>query len=419
MMRARQAALNALQSVIYEKRSLSQIFDPTQIHPADRALYHTLVYDTLRNYPALTQLRAQLLTTPLRDSAQVPAILLNLGLWQLLRMSLGDHGVIHETVALAERNGSARAKGLINAILRRVQRERAHWQSVLDTLTAHNLPEWLGQHYPEERAALAQIASLPPPFTLRLNPALDSTAWLATSGLEGSRNPLAPQAVTLNKAIAVSQLPGFAEGQLSVQDAAAQQAALLLAPHPHERLLDACAAPGGKTGHLLELAPHAHLLALDHDAARVPRIHENLSRLQQHAVVKVADASRLADWYDGTPFDAILLDAPCSGSGVLRRHPDIAFLREPRDLARLPHSQHQLLEALWQTLKPGGRLLYTTCSLLPAENQDIIRAFLAATSDAQLLPIEVPNTRDTGFGRLHLPDAHGDGFFYALLGKQS
>lgn len=418
MMNARQAALNALLGVLHDKQSLSRIFDPTQVRDADRALYHTLVYDTLRNYAALSALREQLLTTPLRANAHVPAILLNLGLWQLLRMHLGDHGVIHETVALAERNGSARSKGLINAILRRVQRERAHWQAELDQRMVENLPHWLRQHYPDAQAELAHVASLAPPFTLRLHPSLARDAWLAEQA-EAYANPLAPQAVTFTKTQNVHTLAGFAEGLVSVQDAAAQQAALLLAPRDHERLLDACAAPGGKTGHLLELAPQADLWALDHDAARVPRIHDTLQRLQQRATVKTADAARLDDWYDGQPFDAVLLDAPCSGSGVLRRHPDIAFLREARDLLRLPHTQQALLKTLWRTVKPGGRLLYTTCSILPAENQHNIRAFLATHADARLLPIAPPNARDTGFGHLHLPDAHGDGFFYALLGKSA
>lgn len=418
MMNARQAALNALHGVICEQQSLSRIFDPAQVREADRALYHTLVYDTLRNYGALTRVRAQLLTTPLRANARVPAILLNLGIWQLLRMNLGDHGVINETVALAGHNGSARAKSLINAVLRRVQRERARWQAELDRHGGSNLPTWLARHYPAEHDQLARTAALAPPFTLRLNPSLDRSVWMAHRD-DAAANPLAPQAVTLSKALAVHSIAQFADGLLSVQDAAAQQAALLLAPQNHERLLDACAAPGGKTGHLLELAPKAELWALDHDGERITRIHDTLSRLRQRATVKTADAARVADWYDGCPFDAILLDAPCSGSGILRRHPDIAFLRTAQDLQRLPHTQQQLLQALWSVLKPGGRLLYTTCSILPAENQHNIRTFLATRPDARLLPIAPPLSRNTGFGCLHLPDAHGDGFFYALLGKSA
>ncbi|MDO5090345.1 MAG: 16S rRNA (cytosine(967)-C(5))-methyltransferase RsmB [Cardiobacteriaceae bacterium] len=417
-MNARQAALNTIHSVIGEKRSLSRIFEPAKarVRAPDRALYHTLVYDTLRNYRALCHVRDQLLTTPLRANAHVPAILLNLGLWQLLRMNLGDHGVIHDTVALAEKNGSARAKGLINAVLRRVQRERAHWQQALDASLVHNLPDWLARAQPQATQALAHAASHPPPFTLRLAPALDRDAWLQTMNT-ATANPLAPQAVTLTHAANLHDIPGFADGQLSVQDAAAQQAALLLAPQANERLLDACAAPGGKTGHLLELAPGAALVALDHDAQRLQRVEDNLDRLRQSATLRHANAADLAAWYDGQPFDAILLDAPCSGSGVLRRHPDIAFLRETHDLARLPHTQSQLLQTLWQTLKPGGRLLYTTCSVLPAENQQVVKKFLARHADARLLPIAPPHATDTGFGHLHLPDAHGDGFFYALLGK--
>ncbi|MDO4776138.1 MAG: 16S rRNA (cytosine(967)-C(5))-methyltransferase RsmB [Cardiobacteriaceae bacterium] len=418
MINARQAALNTIQSVIGDKRSLSQIFDATKmrVHEADRALYHTLVYDTLRNYRALSHIRDQLLSAPLRANARVPAILLNLGLWQLLRMNLGDHGVIHETVALAEKNGSARTKGLINAVLRRAQRERAHWQQALDASLVRNLPDWLAQAHPQATEALAHAASHPPPLTLRLNPTLDRDSWIAGMA-SASANPLAPQAVTLHKTLNVQQIPGFAEGQVSVQDAAAQQAALLLAPQNGERLLDACAAPGGKTGHLLELAPQAEVVALDHDDARLARVRDNLARLGQQAHIRHADAADIAAWHDGKPFDAILLDAPCSGSGVLRRHPDIAFLREERDLLRLPQTQARLLQALWHILKPGGRLLYTTCSILPAENQQVVKKFLARHADARLLPIAPALASNTGFGHLHLPDANGDGFFYALLGK--
>ena len=418
MINARQAALNTIQSVIGEKRSLSQIFDTTKmrVREADRALYHSLVYDTLRNYYALSHVRDQMLSAPLRANARIPAVLLNLGLWQLLRMNLGDHGVINETVTLAERNGSARTKGLINAVLRRAQREREHWQQVLDSSLEHNLPDWLAQTYPQATKALAHAASHPPPLTLRLNPALDRERWLSDMA-DASANPLAPQAVTLHKAMNVPHIPGFAKGLVSVQDAAAQQAALILAPRNGERILDACAAPGGKTGHLLELAPQAEVVALDHDEARLARIHDNLVRLGQQAQIMHADAADLVSWHDGKLFDAILLDAPCSGSGVLRRYPDIAFLREKRDLLRLPQTQSQLLQALWSALKPGGRLLYTTCSVLPAENQQVVKKFLSRHTDAHLLPVTPPLAVDTGFGHLHLPDAYGDGFFYALLGK--
>lgn len=418
MINARQAALNTIQSVIGDKRSLSQIFESTKmrVHEADRALYHTLVYDTLRNYRALSHVRDQMLSAPLRANARIPAVLLNLGLWQLLRMNLGDHGVIHETVALAERNGSARAKGLINAVLRRAQREREHWQQVLDSNLERNLPDWLAQAHPQVTKALAHAVSYPPPLTLRLNPALDRERWM--SGMaDAIANPLAPQAVTLHKAMNVQHIPGFGEGQVSVQDAAAQCAALLLAPKNGERILDACAAPGGKTGHILELAPQAEVIALDQDEVRLARVQDNLSRLGRQAHIRHADAADLAAWHDGKLFDAILLDAPCSGSGVLRRHPDIAFLREERDLLRLPQTQSRLLQTLWRILKPGGRLLYTTCSVLPAENQHVVRKFLARHADARLLPIAPVRAEDTGFGHLHLPDADGDGFFYALLGK--
>ena len=241
-------------------------------------------------------------------------------------------------------------------------------------------------------------------------------AWLAAHP-DARANPLHPQAITLAHGANVQHIPGFNDGAVSVQDAAAQHAATLLAPQNGERILDACAAPGGKTGHLLELAPTANLLALDHDSERLARVKENLDRLGLRATLKTADAADTAAWWDGTPFDAILLDAPCSGSGVLRRHPDIAWLRTAADLKRLAMTQRQLLQRLWPTLKPGGRLLYTTCTILPHENQNNIRAFLAAHTDARLQTLNLPACTDTGYGSLHLPDDDGDGFYYALLHK--
>lgn len=419
MKTARQAAVETLYQVIVEQRSLNALLpmEKSQLANPDRSLYQALVYGSLREYGALSVVRDSLLKAPLSAADPHPGILLNLGIYQLLRLSLADYGVINETVKLTRTFNCLAVKGLVNAILRRVQRERETCTRKLDQAKRHNLPPWLARAYPERMDALAASAGQHPPFTLRLRSDLERKNWcLQQPGAE--INPLHPQAVTITPPCPVSELPGFAEGQCSVQDASAQWAATLLQPKNGEHILDACAAPGGKTGHLLELAPEANLLAIDHSAERLLNVQENLDRLHLNAQVLAADASQPQNWWDQTPFDAILLDAPCSGSGVLRRHPDIAFLRNTRDLQTLPKTQFRLLTALWKTLKPGGRLLYTTCSILPRENQQLIEQFLFQCKDARLQAIDLPHSEDTGFGLLHFPDTDGDGFFYALLIKE-
>lgn len=415
---ARQAALDTLYLVIFQQESLSKHFSAQkqQLPAKERALYHTLVYDSLRQHAALSRVRDGLLTAKLEANAQRLSLILNLGILQLLTLNLGDHGVINETVALASHNQIGQCKGLINAVLRRVQSERESLKAKLARAQSENLPKWLSAYYPHDIRQLTDALTHAPPLTLRLSPTLDKAAWIEqTEGVID--NPLAPDAVSLSPARPVEAIAGFAEGNVSVQDATAQWAALLLAPKNGERILDACAAPGGKTGHLLELAPQAQVIALDHDAQRLARVQENLTRLRKTATLIAADAAKRSSWYDDQPFDAILLDAPCSGSGVLRRHPDILFVRRQSDFAQLAQQQSKLLKSLWPCLKAGGRLLYVTCSIIPEENQNVIRKFLATHPDASLSKIDLPKARDSQFGLLHLPDAHGDGFFYALLRK--
>ncbi|WP_072280851.1 16S rRNA (cytosine(967)-C(5))-methyltransferase RsmB [Rappaport israeli] len=414
---ARQAALTTLLEVIDKKRSLAVLIEPSKknIRPTDLALYQALVYGTLREMRALSHIRDSMLDKPLNQDPTA-GLILNLGLYQLLRMALGDHGVINETVRLAEHNGNARAKGLINAILRRTQRERDYWTEQLNHNTHRNVPDWVARHYKTALPQIGQAYSQAPPLTIRLHPAHQRDQWL-THHPDARKNPLHPQAITLNSGLKVQDIYGFNDGIVSIQDAAAQIAASLLAPKEGERILDACAAPGGKTGHLLELTPNIHLDALDHDPARLKKVRDNLTRLKAQAQLISADASQISQWYQNTPYDAILLDAPCSGSGVIRRHPDISWLRTEDDLKRLPKTQMRLLTSLWRTLKPNGRLLYTTCSLQPRENQLLIEQFLGKHPNARLQPLTLPHAQDTGFGHLRLPDNDGDGFFYALLSK--
>lgn len=419
MINARIAAARTVEQVIVKKKSLDRLLPENRerVRPADRALYQALTYGTLREYGALCALRDSLLDAPLRADSAIVGIILNLGIYQLLRMSLGDHGVINETVNLSEPLNCASTRGLINAVLRRVQRARRPLLAELNQEKRLNLPQWLLAVHRERADALADIFSAPPPMTLRVRAPKTPKEWITDFSGSAYINPLHPQAVTLTPACPVEMLPGFGEGQVSVQDAAAQWAATLLAAKNGERILDACAAPGGKTCHLLEHAPEADLLALDRCAVRLEKTRANLERLHLRAHCRVADATQVKNWWDGKAFDAILLDAPCSGSGILHRHPDIAWRRTTNDFRRLAKTQSQLLSKLWPTLAVGGRLLYVTCSILPRENQHVIERFLSAQSDARLLPITIPSAEASGFGVTHYPDREGDGFFYALIEK--
>lgn len=411
LMAGRLAAFRVIQGVVNEGRSLGELMPHyrSMTREREQALFYALSLGTLREYHALCQLGQGLMSRPLAAGSRSLALLV-LGLYQLLRLNLGDHGVVNEMVKMTSQLQPSH-RHLMNALLRRAQRERPALIAQLDGLAEKNLPAWLAA-YP----ALAAINIRQPPFTLRLNPRLQREDFIAKYA--GARaNPLHPQAVSLEKSPNLADIAEFGQGLVSVQDASGQWVATLLNPRPGERLLDGCAAPGSKACHLLELAPDCDLLALDIDEKRLRRVAENLERLGQKAQLKAADLRRLNDWWDGRPFDAISVDAPCSGSGVIRRHPDIPFLRTAQDLANYPQVQREILTAAWRTLRPGGRLLYSTCSILPAENQQLIAAFLAAQSDCQLEPLPLPHCENGPHGSLHLPDGDGDGFFYALLHK--
>lgn len=416
----RQTAFKAIWAVINEQQSLTTLIPEykNQTRSADQALFQALVYGVLREFRSLYALHAPMLKKPFPPDHEV-SILLSLGAFQLLRLDLGDHGVINETVKLADKIAPYQ-KNLVNAILRRIQRERSASLDFLNQSAKLNLPTWLRNLYPQKQEQMAENQILPPVFTVRLNPKLNPDVW--AKSVDGELLPI-KQAVKLPQVKQLAEWTDFQDGLISVQDASAQVAGLLLAPENQERILDACSAPGGKTTHLLELAPNAEVWALDHDEIRLKRVKDNLGRLKQKALLKVADAREISDWWDKIPFDAILLDPPCSGSGVIRRHPDIPFLRTKTDLLQFPEVQFQLLKALWTTLKSGGRLLYTTCSILPQENEKLIQKFIQETADAQLGTFNPEQLKmidgiDTGFGYLHLPSENRDGFFYSLLIKK-
>jgi 16S rRNA (cytosine967-C5)-methyltransferase len=330
--------------------------------------------------------------------------------------------------------GLGRAAGMTNAVLRRYLRERETLLAAVDrdlaARTAH--PQWLVEAlraaWPDELEAILAANNAHPPLCLRVDTSRVSVAAylqeLSEAGLHGAPVAGVDTAVTLDTAPPLAGLPGFNDGRVSVQDASAQLAAALLEPRPGERLLDACAAPGGKTGALLEAAGGAvELTAVDSDPRRLGRVAENLERLQRQARLVHADLGTEPAWWDGRPFDAILLDAPCSGTGVIRRHPDIKLLREPGDIAAAAVRQLALLRNCWGLLRPGGRLLYVTCSLLPAENSQVIDRFVAEQPGVAEAPLPRAGRahaalRPCGHGWQLLPGAWGDGFYYACLVKE-
>ncbi|HYG43147.1 MAG TPA: 16S rRNA (cytosine(967)-C(5))-methyltransferase RsmB [Bordetella sp.] len=337
------------------------------------------------------------------------------------------HTVVNQAVtAAAGQRGLSAYKGLLNASLRRFLRERAALEgAVADRPEVRwNHPGWwvdqLRAAYPDQWQAIAAAANVPAPLILRVNPrrATREQVRQALQDAGIAAEPVGAAGLVLAQARPVTQLPGFAEGWWSVQDAAAQLAAPLLGPRDGQRVLDACAAPGGKTAHLLELAD-LDLLALDADATRLQRVGQNLDRLglrSDRVALAAADAADLDAWWDGRPFDAVLADVPCTASGIVRRHPDIRWLRRAPDIARTAALQGRIVDALWRTVAPGGRLLYVTCSVFPAEGERQAEAFARRHADArrldapgQLLPVAIGAT----------PQAQHDGFFYALFAKQS
>ncbi|MBI3774985.1 MAG: 16S rRNA (cytosine(967)-C(5))-methyltransferase RsmB [Gammaproteobacteria bacterium] len=396
---------------------------------SERALLQELSYGTLRWYPQLDGVAQLLLRKPFkRKDGDVFALLL-VGLYQLMHLRVAPHAAVSLSVSAVDDLGKSWAKGLVNAVLRGYQRDpallaRACGKS--SAALAH--PDWLlalfKRDWPDHWQALAQANNARPPMTLRVNQQQVErdayAAQLEQQALRARASDFALQALTLDTPVDVVNLPEFARGWVSVQDAAAQLAAALLDVQPGERVLDACAAPGGKSAHILERQPAlGELVAVDRDAQRMRRVSENLQRLGIQATCMVADVAAAADWWDGRKFDRILLDAPCSATGVIRRHPDIKVLRRASDVAGLIEQQARLLNALWPLLQDGGTLVYATCSVLRGENELQVRDFLATHADAQEIPIVAACGHVCTFGCQILPgEADMDGFYYAILRKQ-
>jgi 16S rRNA (cytosine967-C5)-methyltransferase len=394
-------------------RSLSDALE--NLEPASnlRAAAQDLAYGTLRNLGLLEAVLAELLHKPVKPALHA---LLLAALYQLRARPRAGHTTVDHAVRAVSRIEPA-AKGLANAVLRTYLRESDALVARCASEPAHySYPQWwidrVRAAWPQHWESILNAGNLHPPMTLRVNcRRLTAGQYLSRLGERGINGEIiGPQAILIERPVSIDSLPGFGAGEVSVQDAGAQLAAPLLDVQPGMRVLDACAAPGGKAGHVLELAECA-LTALDSDPARTRRIGDNFARLGFAARVLCADCLAPAGWSDGALFDRILLDAPCTASGVVKRHPDIKWLRRESDIASLALVQGRMLDALWQQLAPGGKLLYATCSVFPEENAQTIGSFLARSNGARTLPL-------TGLeeGQL-LPDARHDGFFYALLEK--
>ncbi|MGE8111330.1 MULTISPECIES: 16S rRNA (cytosine(967)-C(5))-methyltransferase RsmB [Pseudomonas] len=430
-MNPRLAAARALAAVLSGKASLNSSL-PAQldkVEERDRGLTQDLAFGTARWQPRLDLLAAQLLQKPFKAAdADVQALLL-VGLYQLFYTRIPAHAAIGETVGCADKLKKPWAKGLLNAVLRRAQREGEALLAGMErdpvVRTAH--PRWLQKSlkafWPEQWEAICAANNAHPPMILRVNRRHHSRdaylALLAEAGVGASACQYSRDGIILAEACDVRGLPGFAEGWVSVQDEAAQLSADLLELAPGQRVLDACCAPGGKTCHLLEAEPGlAHMTAIDLEAKRLTRVRENLDRLQLDAELIACDARDTASWWDGKPFQRILLDAPCSATGVIRRHPDIKLTRQAEDIPALATLQGELLDALWPTLEVGGMLLYATCSSLPTENTEVIDAFLARTPGARDLDLATEAGLRQPHGRQLLAQEGGhDGFYYAKLIK--
>ncbi len=418
--RAHAARLNA--QVVERGRSLASLgLDDLGLDRRDQSLLRSMLTESLRWHHRFERQLAMLLDRPLKRKESELAALLRIGLTQLAIMRIPDHAAVSATVAASAVLGLARARGLVNAVLRRYLRERSELERALegDEVARFSHPAWLidtiRHDWPNE--SLLAANNQRPPLWLRVNRARtapdDYLALLRQAGIEASVAAPFPDAVLLAEPRPVDAVPGFEEGLVSVQDAAAQRAAEVMDLVPGQRVLDACAAPGGKAAHMLERCPGLEVLvALDSDEARLELVRQNLDRLGLAAELVVGDATEPAAWFDGTRFDRVLVDAPCSATGVIRRHPDIKVLRRAGDVARLQAMQSAMLDALWQLVEPGGLLVYSTCSVLRAENVGVVEDFVGRTADATVGPFP-----SRGHFQLLPGQTNTDGFYYACLRK--
>jgi 16S rRNA (cytosine967-C5)-methyltransferase len=427
-------ATRLLGQILFEGQSLSALlpeYKKACRQPKDASFLQSLVFGTLRHYFLLEQLYQPLLKSPLPEKDEICYPLICVGLYQLKFMRVPQHAVLSETVEAARVLGKPRLTGLINAVLRNYlrQQDRLDARALRAPEAKYNHPAWLIKRiqkaWPTQWEDILAANNAHPPLSLRVNTRCitpqEYLEMLALAGINAQRVDEALPAIALDSACDVRELPGFSSGCFYAQDVAAQSAATLLDLKPGQRVLDVCAAPGGKTTHIAEIEPKlAALVAVDNAPARCARITENLKRLQHQATVIVGDARTPQSWWDKEPFDRILVDAPCSATGVIRRHPDIKLLRRDSDIAALATQQRELLDGVWSLLKPGGTLVYTTCSILPEENEAVMGDFINNHPDALISPFQMSVGEKRTVGHQVLPGQNDrDGFYYARLQKNS
>ncbi|HEY5775419.1 MAG TPA: 16S rRNA (cytosine(967)-C(5))-methyltransferase RsmB [Xanthomonadales bacterium] len=422
------AALQALSEVLDENKNLGDSEALSRLHDSrDSALARNLAYGVLRWLSSLEWLAAELLEKPLKKREVEVQRLVLLGLQQLWHDHTASHAAVNETAECARLLGKTWAVGLVNAVLRRFQREQERLLSKMEQAGkqfAH--PDWLLQEiqedWPEQWRDIIDENNRQAPLWLRINRQRADEAVLRSeltaAGFEIDTHAFARDAISISPPAAVARIPGFEKGWLSVQDPAAQLARDILDPRPGDRILDACAAPGGKTAHLLESCAEIELTVLDRQPQRIEQIIQNLQRLGLNAATIAADAIETESWWKGEKFHKILLDAPCSATGVIRRHPEIKWLRSSAQVDNVVQTQAELLAALWPLLEPGGMLVYATCSILKRENSQQIQSFLEQHTDAMAEFPDVEWGTAGPFGRQIMPGEAGmDGFFYAVLRK--
>lgn len=422
----RSLAAQLIERVVDKGESLSAVLPDAQkkVSDKDSALLQEICFGVLRTLPQLEGLISKLMARPMTGKQRVLHYLIMVGLYQLQYTRIPPHAALAETVEGAEVLKRGNLKGLINGVLRQFQRQQETLIAGLDQGPQRYLhPNWLlhrlQQAWPAQWQQIVEANNHRPPMWLRVNRQHHSRdAWLALLQAQGKTAFIADDAddaLRLDVPAAVSQLPGFDQGWVTVQDLSAQRCALFLEPQKGESVLDLCAAPGGKTTHILEIAPEAQVMAVDLDTQRLKRVNENLQRLGMQAEVVQGDGRYPELWCGDRQFDRILLDAPCSATGVIRRHPDIKWLRRDRDIAVLASVQREILDAIWPRLKRGGTLIYATCSILPEENQQQISSFLGRHTDA--VAVSLAGAPEHGWQVFPQIDG-GDGFFYAKLLKK-
>lgn len=434
-MNSRAIATQILWQVLAQNKSLTAVLPASLAqHPRlrDPQLVQEMCYGVLRHYEFLQAILAQLVSKPLRAKDEDIHLLLLIGLYQLQFLQVPPPAAISETVNAAKLLNKNWAASLVNASLRNFLRKQEALHATLASQplslsVQFNHPQWLidaiAQAWPDHWQSILEANNQHPPMVLRVNTSKvsrdDYLLTLQQAGIDANPHPIATTAIILTRAVSVQKLPGFTQGLVSVQDAASQLVAACLNLTEGLTVLDACAAPGGKTCHMLEQQSKIKVTALDIDAQRITKIAENLQRLQLQATLLTADACQPESWWDGQQFDRILCDAPCSATGVIRRHPDIKYLRQASDIAELSKQQATILHKLWPLLASGGRLVYSTCSILPAENDAVIAAFIAQEPTAKIIHANIDCGIITDYGQQLLPGQHQmDGFYFAIIEKQ-